>query len=60
MMVPNPEYLSVDLHQQTAFVKLGEADDGVAKLRVVVDTTEHPVLAGLDHELDGADVADLH
>ena len=59
MVVPNLKYSSVDLHPRAAFVKLVKAD-GVAERQDVVDVVEHPVLASLGLEQDGADAADLH
>lgn len=58
--VPNLEYSPIDLHQRVAFVKLVKVDDGIVERRDVVDTVEHPVLAGLVLEHDGANAANLH
>ena len=54
------QYFVLDLHTRAILIQLSQADDGVPQHGDVVDTGEHPVLAGLGGEDDGADALDLH
>jgi hypothetical protein len=58
--VPDPKHPSVNLHPRVALVELIEADDGVSEGRDVVDSREQLVLAGLTHEHNRPNAADLH
>ena len=60
MAILDAQYPMLDLHTRAVLVKLSQADDGVPQCGDVVDTGEHPVLASLGGEDDGANTLDLH
>jgi hypothetical protein len=50
----------IDLHARPVLIQLSQANDRVPQRWDVVDTGEHPVLAGLHDEDDGSGTLDLH